>query len=531
MSSRRRQRLGAWLGFWLTAVLIAANYLIEKILHIPLLPYTLFDWMAMNLPGDVVTWGLDRMIDVVQFIGIGRTSEAGKTAERIMAITIVLIAGTGFGAIFGQWIRKRQHAIFAAGLAIVPSVALMFWFDNQEGLKGLNALWVVGFWLVWAVLLEAWLSRIDSLPDAFQTAEEFKTRDSLMTRRIFLNNLSVRLIAVSFGFMAFRWLLNALIIENDLAGIALDQTGEMPPPRDASAEDFQPAPGTRDEIIAPEHFYVIDKNTFPPNVSAEDWELIVDGAVENEMRYSYDDILAMDNAVDFYATLMCISNNVGGDLIDNTIWTGIPLVSLLLAAGVRPDTREIKFYSADGYYESLPLESSLDERSMLCYGMGGESLTVKHGFPLRLYTPGRYGMKNPKWIERIEAIPEIDDGYWTERGWDKHAFINITTIIDSPEGAVQNGMLPVGGIAFGGAKGISKVEVRLENGDWHEATLREALSPLAWVQWRVEIPIGDRDSGVLTARCVDGEGHMQIEARTGSRPDGATGYHQFDLRL
>jgi hypothetical protein len=168
---------------------------------------------------------------------------------------------------------------------------------------------------------------------------------------------------------------------------------------------------------------------------------------------------------------------------------------------------------------------ALWDETILCYGMDGKSLTVPHGFPLRVYIPGRYGMKQPKWLQRIEAVAQGEEGYWGERGWSQDAFIQMTTIIDPIDEKLENGILRVGGIAFSGDRGISKVEVRVEDGEWIEAELRDPLSPLTWVQWRADIPLDKKDGQRIWARCVDGQGREQIAEYSGSRPDGATGHH------
>lgn len=134
-----------------------------------------------------------------------------------------------------------------------------------------------------------------------------------------------------------------------------------------------------------------------------------------------------------------------------------------------------------------------DERIMLCYAWDGQPIPFDHGFPLLIWLPDRYGMKQPKWITDIEVTDKYKPGYWVERSWDEVARVKATSVIDTV--AVNdiieaNGqmLIPVGGIAFAGARGISRVEVSVDDGPWREAQLRTPLSETTWVIWRYDWP-------------------------------------------
>jgi hypothetical protein len=79
-------------------------------------------------------------------------------------------------------------------------------------------------------------------------------------------------------------------------------------------------------------------------------------------------------------------------------------------------------------------------------------------------------MKQPKWIVRMQAIDQEGAGYWVDRGWSEQP----TSIPSSVIGAVDaadpaSGTVPVGGIAYAGERGISRVEVQVDEGPWMEA--------------------------------------------------------------
>jgi DMSO/TMAO reductase YedYZ molybdopterin-dependent catalytic subunit len=218
-----------------------------------------------------------------------------------------------------------------------------------------------------------------------------------------------------------------------------------------------------------------------------------------------------------YATLACISNEVGGPWIGNARWTGVPLANLLNAVGVSKSAREVIFHAADRYTDSIPLERAMHPFCLLAYELNNEALTSAHGFPLRLIVPGIYGMKNGKWITRIEVRTERYAGFWQERGWDQAAPYQLMSRID----VARDGL--VAGIAFGGDRGVKSVEVQIgDQQTWRQATLKAPLSPLSWVLWKVD---GDVRGKSVTVRMIDANGSVQIAETSEPFPRGSTGYH------
>ena len=235
-----------------------------------------------------------------------------------------------------------------------------------------------------------------------------------------------------------------------------------------------------------------------------------------------------------YVYPTCISNRIGGDLISTSRWGGVQFREVLAMAGVRDSAQEISIQSADGFYESIKLADALDERTLLVYEMNGVPVPHEHGFPLRIFIPNRYGMKQPKWITNMEVIDGVGAGYWVERGWSPTAFVNTTSVIDTvavDEMTGDSSTIPVGGIAFAGDQGISKVEVQVDDGPWQEATLRTpAISPLTWVQWRVDWE-SSPGRHTFQVRAYDSRGRLQDLAQRPVRPDGATGVHSKSLNV
>jgi hypothetical protein len=232
--------------------------------------------------------------------------------------------------------------------------------------------------------------------------------------------------------------------------------------------------------------------------------------------------------------MACISNQVGGDLIGTSNWTGPRLRDVLADLGIQDGAMYLQIEAIDGFYETVNLMDMIETRTLLVYGMNGETLPVEHGFPLRIYIPDRYGMKQPKWITRITAMAEDVDGYWVVRGWSKEARPQIVSVIDTVDNdqPTAEGLIPMGGIAWAGDRGIQKVELQIDDGEWVEAELRTpTLSPLTWTQWRYDWAVESGGSHLIRVRATDGTGALQIEASQGTRPNGSTGYHSKRVRV
>jgi len=282
-------------------------------------------------------------------------------------------------------------------------------------------------------------------------------------------------------------------------------------------------------ITPTREFYQVQYSTVP-RVDVEAWTLEIVGEVERPLRLTYPDLLAMPAVIEM-RTLECISNPVGGDLIGNAVWKGVRMADLLAMAGVRPTAQEMVLHAADGYHTSIPVDLARDPHSILAYMMNGEVLPPEHGFPLRALWPGRYGMKQPKWITRIELIRGEHIGYWEGQGWSREAIIKPNSRIDAP----RSGMLPpqpveIRGIAFSGPAGIARVEVSVDDGrTWQAAELTRGPTPYVWTVWRYRWEHPEEGDHVLRARVVQNDGYVQPRGRGrllgGTFPDGTDEQH------
>ncbi|MFN8040337.1 MAG: molybdopterin-dependent oxidoreductase [Acidimicrobiales bacterium] len=275
-------------------------------------------------------------------------------------------------------------------------------------------------------------------------------------------------------------------------------------------------------------FYRIDTALLTPQVDLASWRLKVAGLVDRPFELSYADLLALPQ-VEETVTLSCVSNEVGGELVGNAAWTGVPLSTLLERAGVQAGAGQLVGISVDGFTAGFPTSAATDGRvALVAVGMNGEPLPADHGFPARLVVEGLYGyVSATKWLSEIRLSPwEGVDGYWIPRGWAKEAPIKTQSRIDVPRGnAVPAGRVPIAGVAWAPGRGVSKVEVQVDDGPWQEARLGEVRSDATWRQWMLP---WDATPGRhrLRVRATDGTGQTQTEAESRPDPDGATGWHE-----
>jgi len=281
-------------------------------------------------------------------------------------------------------------------------------------------------------------------------------------------------------------------------------------------------------------FYRIDTALLVPQVNPQKWRLRIQGMVEHPYYLSYDELLAMP-MIERDVTLTCVSNEVGGQYISNARWLGVPLKAVLDKAGVSEQADQLLCGSVDGFTSSLSAKAALDGRdSMVALGMNGEVLPSRHGFPARLVVPGLYGYVSAcKWISSIKATTYANDqAYWTVRGWAEQAPILTESRIDVPRDAatIHAGRVAVAGIAWAQHRGISKVEVQIDDGDWQQATLAETPSVDTWRQWFIawDATSGRHD---IRVRATDGNGELQTSQDRTSFPSGATGWDRIRVHV
>jgi DMSO/TMAO reductase YedYZ molybdopterin-dependent catalytic subunit len=313
------------------------------------------------------------------------------------------------------------------------------------------------------------------------------------------------------------------------------ETLVLPTPSGGPAPDVPGADVSDLRYVTPNSaFYRIDTALVPPEVDPAGWELVIDGRVGKPMRLTFDQLLARP-MVERYITLACVSNDVGGDLIGNARWLGVPVADLLNEVEPDPAADQVVSWSVDGFSAGTPTAVLRDGRdALIAVGMNGEALPIDHGFPVRMVVPGLYGyVSATKWLARLQLTTFADyDAYWVPRGWAQQAPIKTESRIDRPRDGSQisAGQYMVAGVAWAQHRGISTVQVRVDGGPWQDATLASVASIDTWRLWSWQWA-ATSGQHKLEVRAADNSGTFQTDQVAIPPPDGATGYHMINVSV
>jgi DMSO/TMAO reductase YedYZ molybdopterin-dependent catalytic subunit len=528
--------LGAWIGGLLAVPLISLLDLGHRLWDLPFVPYNVWNWQTHVVPGNVLSlavnglgFQLSRLLNMPN-VGLG------KRFEQAAALLLAVGTSAALGAVVAWGLRQRGRGAWLVGVGVgLLRFAAVVAIELSLGLGSPavpSLLWLTMLYLGWGVLVGVLL---DGRLLASLDSDTYPER-----RRGF-----VSLVGAALGGALAIWGIGRFAgtgVSSSGAGEPLTETSPAPTTSaqvDVGAmavaqeenvpvgEDGRiiPVPGTRPEVTPKGQFYRVDIATTPVEIAGESWTLTLDGLFEKTSALTLEDLRGYPVHTQ-PITLCCVSNPTAGSAISTAYWTGLRLKDLLEDLGLKPEANYLFLESADGFYETVTMADMMDPQTLLVYGMNDRTLPSKHGYPLRIYIPNRYGMKQPKWIMKMTATEEDQGGYWTDRGWSKEARPHITSVIDVvAKDAMHDGLVPVGGVAWAGDRGIQQVELKIDAEPWREVTLRTPpLGPLTWVQWRYEWPASP-GRHTLTVRATDGDGELQIAKKTPVRPDGPTGYH------
>ena len=533
-----RALTGLAAGALLSACLLGVFALGAALFDLPNVAFSVFEWLIRVLPGRLVVFGLETTLRILQGLGLD-IKDTSKTVEEALALTGLFVTAALGGLLF-FWLvgsqparRVLRYGEAAGGVAGVVAIVIVRSQSVPTTLTMsiVDAAWVIGVFLLWGWGLARLYLAVYPPAEARSAppAPAQHVQDDLppayaarMDRRHFVIRMG--------GLAATIIVLGAELAEilRVEGGPAVPPVVKAPIPFPNAGSPVKPVPGTRSEYTPVADHYRVDIDLSPPQIDGASWRLRIGGLVAHEMTLTLDQLRTAYASRDQFITLECISNPVGGPLIGTTLWSGPSFRDVLADAQPLPRARYAHLLAQDGYDEAVDLgKIQSDPRVLLAYAWNGEPLTPEHGFPLRVYVPDVYGMKQPKWITDIVLVPDFIPGYWVKRGWDATAQRRTTSVIDTvaTSDVIRRGgrvFVPVGGIADAGARGISKVEVQVDDGPWEAAELRAPLSRLTWVIWRYEWPLRE-GTHVFGVRAYDGDGRLQIEEQNPSYPAGATG--------
>jgi DMSO/TMAO reductase YedYZ molybdopterin-dependent catalytic subunit len=315
--------------------------------------------------------------------------------------------------------------------------------------------------------------------------------------------------------------------------------------KDGSLTAAARKPGELAALITPnDAFYVVTKNAAgDPLIKPDGWRLIVDGEVNNPVQLDYRTLRQLP-AVELVKTLECISNftamceltSFGCELISTATWRGARLVDVLeLAGGLKRSAVGLAVLSTDEFSSAIPLEAARDPDTILAYEMNGEVLPHEHGYPARLLAPGRYGMKNAKWVMAIRPMSREFADWYGQRNWNREGIVKTMSRIDlpAPGAELASGQQRIAGVAYAGTRGIKLVEFSADGGgSWQPAELvEEQAGRDAWVRWQGTFEAAAGASVRLVARATDGTGAVQTETFSLPQPDGGSGRHSIEVKV
>jgi DMSO/TMAO reductase YedYZ molybdopterin-dependent catalytic subunit len=499
---------------------------------------------VLSLP-ELLGEGIIRVMPAAMFSSILDAMQ--KAAKPTLAVLIVLgqlVVGGLLGRIYGaapSWRRALAVTVatwLVVGLVICPLLKLAFFGAALSAGALTFAVTLLAVFLIYALALVQ-IRRLLILTESSTTVASEVLAPA---RRSLLTKLGLGFAALVIGGAGWRALTtpaglgrSVASADNASGGPAAAPAPATPPGVPAPGEPA-PAPfdakGLSAEVTPTREFYTVSKNFIDPSVDVTGWSLTIDGLVDQPIHYDYETIQQLPSISSFY-TLQCISNPVGGDQWGNAYWKGVRLQDLLAPAGLQPGIRKVIFHGADDYTDSVMLGQALTAGAILAYEMNGAPLEKVHGYPARLLIPGIYGMKNVKWITRVELVDYDFKGYWMERGWADAAPYKTSSRIDtpSPRATPGPGEVAIGGVAFAGDRGIRLVEYSLDGGQsWQPAELKPALAENAWQLW-IARPTLATGHYSIKVRATDGQGALQTSREVDPLPDGASGYDTVTIAV
>jgi DMSO/TMAO reductase YedYZ molybdopterin-dependent catalytic subunit len=460
------------------------------------------------------------------------------------------------GALYNQRINRQNRGLqwydglllalilwLFAGIILLPlSGAGIFGAGLNTGfITGLLSLAISGivFGLLF-VLFQHWIAARMPGPEAAgsdsSSLDEDEKSYATISRRTLLRNGAITTGIVLAGVVAWRFITAGVSTSRvPVNQLLAHYKNKIVPPPTPNYGEIQPAQFLSTEVTSNDQFYIVSKNLFSdPTVDGNSWRLTVDGQVGTPFTLTYQELIAQPMKQQ-YESLMCVSNEVGGQYMSNALWEGIPLMDLLQRAGVKAGATKIVFHAADDYTDSIHLTKALEPTTMLAIRMNGATLPQVHGFPARMLVPGIYGMKHCKWLTRIEVVNYDYQGYWQQRGWSDAAPVRMTARIDTPltgSTVAANRITYIAGVAFSGNKGISEVDVSTDSGQtWQRATLKQPLSGLTWVLWELAWQPPKAGAYTVIARAIDLEGNVQDPNEEPPLPNGSSGYHNITINV
>ncbi len=507
------KRAGAALGLLATAVGLAAAELVVGLIQgssSPVVPVgqEFIDWTPKSLKD----WAIEQF----------------GTNDKAVLVAGALIVILGLGAVVGILMMRGERAgafVLTGAIGVVGAWAVLIRPDPTLG-KLLPT--IVGSLVSIGVLW--WLGPKPEVSDEDGTVVMMGVdRRQFITGAVTVGSAA----AVTGG--VGRALQQRFEVNEERANLELPEVDGV---AQGIAGDFElGVEGIESFVVPNNNFYRIDTALVVPQVKVDTWKLNIDGLVDNPLELTFEDLLARPQ-IERQITLSCVSNPVGGQLVGNALWQGVLLKDILEEAGLQEGAEQVVSRSIDGWTCGSPIEAIMDGRdAMLAIAMNGEPLPAQHGYPVRIVVPGLFGyVSATKWVTDIRLTRWDEfDAYWIPRGWSKEGPVKTMARIDTPRSnttqSVAGDGVAIGGVAWAVHRGVSKVQIRLDEGEWRDAEMGSVPSADTWVQWVYRLTDAEPGKHLIEVRAFDGEGEPQPEQPAAVAPNGAQGYHRIAMTI
>ena len=493
-------------------------------------------WFGIPAPAELIGDTFIPNLDLDTFFQLIGRFNGGNGIKKV-GIGSVLIAQMIFGIVVGMIFgalasrekegSRRPLGVGSRALIFVAVAGVVAWlgtiiplrgvlFTNYRGLPAgpATVLTVVGILLTYAffavVLVAAY--RALFMMGATSSARTSAPPTLSSRRALIVGGITLGTVAISGGMLRLLYQRSTLLY---------DGTRYRGP-------NIQP-------ITPNDKFYSVTKNILDPDVTRGLWRLRIDGLVSRPSTYTFDQLAALSTVTTQEATVSCISNDIGDGLVSNAVWKGVPLRALLEEAGVTGNFTKVVMSGADNYVDTILPDKALDATTFVAWEMNDAPLSPRHGYPVRVIVPGRFGEKSVKWVTRIEVVNEDVKGFYERQGWGPTFTTQTFSRFDAPSDRQTlnaGSSTQLHGIAFAGDRGISRVEVSTDDGKtWREAKFDYHPSKIVWTLWSIDWQPTGPGEYHLAVRAVDGTGAYQTSDARGIAPDGATGYHRITVRV
>lgn len=486
-----------------TLIGLVPHYLSFYFAGTPLLTESIAEWIMKNTPSAWALWLLGWM---------------GPWAKPFAVTGGLFVLGfcLWIPSMLSYWRNRKYERFVILAVLAVPAILTIHRFFDYHSARGA--------WMFWApALITLFLvgkPHLELLDEDWGEASDYALQfiGKGKPRRAFMKLAAKAAIPALMGGGVALVAVESYLREAALAKRAASPVSLFSFEEPAGAATF--APGlTRAWLTPAEKFYRMSKNAVDPAIDPRTWRLDIKSDDRVIRSYSYEELLAMKREIR-PVTLRCISNTLQSDLMGNAVWAGIPLSQLVDRKQAPPGTIAVVFEGVDGHGDSLPLDYAFGEETILALGMNGRTLSRKHGFPVRMLCPRYYGFKNIKWLKEIRFTSEPYSGTYQKMGYMRDAVVHTMSTID--EVRREGDRLLVGGVAFAGSRGIRRVQVRIDGGDWKEAEIEPAYSKYSWVRYRASVE-ATPGAAEAEARAMDGNGTWQSEKEIPMFPGGVAG--------